>query len=183
MWKKLKKKTYDSYLKYSQEPIDDSLVLLEAGQGKNINGNMFALLREICENPRWSRLRPVFVVTKGTMDQARERFEFYGYKPELAVRNSERYCQVLATAAILITDNSFPPYFLKREGQVYLNTWHGTPLKTLGKSELQNVKSMANLQKNYLMSDYALFPNEFTPRCIHEGLHAGIPVPGPGGSV
>ena len=52
MWKKLKKKTYDSYLKYSQEPIDDSLVLLEAGQGKNINGNMFALLREICENPR-----------------------------------------------------------------------------------------------------------------------------------
>ena len=162
MWKKLKKKTYDSYLKYSQEPIDDSLVLLEAGQGKNINGNMFALLREICENPRWSRLRPVFVVTKGTMDQARERFEFYGYKPELVVRNTERYCQVLATAAILITDNSFPPYFLKREGQVYLNTWHGTPLKTLGKSELQNVKSMANLQKNYLMSDYALFPNEFT---------------------
>ena len=62
MWKKLKKKTYDSYLKYSQEPIDDSLVLLEAGQGKNINGNMFALPRSICENPRWSRLRPGFVV-------------------------------------------------------------------------------------------------------------------------
>lgn len=162
MWKKLKKKTYDHYLKYSQEPIDNSLVLLEAGQGKNINGNMFALLREICENSRWSSLRPVFVVTKATMEQARERFAFYGFSPELVVRNTERYCQVLATAGILVTDNSFPPYFLKRQGQVYLNTWHGTPLKTLGKSELQNVKSMANLQKNYLMSDYALFPNTFT---------------------
>lgn len=102
MWKKLKKKTYDYYLKYSQDPVDDSLVLLEAGQGKNINGNMFALLREISVNPRWSRLKPVFVVTKATMEQAMERFAFYGYRPELVERNTERYCQVLATAAFLL---------------------------------------------------------------------------------
>lgn len=162
MLEKLKKKTYDSYLKYYQEPIDESLILLEAGQGKNINGNMFAILREIWENPRWRGLKTAFVVTRGTLEAARERFAFYHMEPELVVRNSERYCRLLATARYLLTDNSFPPFFLKREGQIYLNTWHGTPLKTLGKSDIANATSMANLQKNYLMSDYALFPNEFT---------------------
>ena len=40
---KLKKRIYTTanvYLKYSREPIDEKLVLLEGGQGKNINGNM-----------------------------------------------------------------------------------------------------------------------------------------------
>ena len=49
---KLKKRIYTTanvYLKYSREPIDEKLVLLEGGQGKNINGNMFAFLRELCE--------------------------------------------------------------------------------------------------------------------------------------
>lgn len=162
IFKKLKTKTYDAYLKYWECPINENLILLEAGQGKNVNGNMFALLREICTNSRWQTLKPVFVVTQGTLEAARERMEFYHLNPELVIRNSTRYCEVLATARYLATDNSFPPFFLKREGQIYLNTWHGTPLKTLGKSDLKNAASMANLQKNYLMSDYALFPNEFT---------------------
>ena len=147
MLEKLKKKTYDWYLKYYQDPIDESLILLEAGQGKNINGNMFAILREIWENPRWRGLKTVFVVTGGTLEAARERFAFYHMEPELVVRNSERYCRILATARYLLTDNSFPPFFLKRQGQIYLNTWHGTPLKTLGKSDIANAASMAICRK------------------------------------
>ena len=58
-----------------------------------------------------------------------------------------------------MTDNTFPPYFNKRDEQVFLKTWHGTPLKTLGKSNKSSLSSLANVQKNYLMSDYALLPN------------------------
>ena len=162
---KLKKRIYTTanvYLKYSREPIDEKLVLLEGGQGKNINGNMFAFLRELCENPEWKDYQVVYVVVGNNEKKAHERFEFYGYHVMTVIRNSKEYCRYLATAKYLLTDNSFPPYFNKREEQIYLNTWHGTPLKTLGKSEIQNVKSMANIQKNYLMCDYALFPNEFT---------------------
>ena len=38
------------------------------------------------------------------------------------------------TAKYLFNDTSFLWYFVKKEGQVYFNTWHGTPFKTLGKS-------------------------------------------------
>ncbi len=151
------------YIRHLGAPIEEYSVLLEGGQGSNINGNMFAMLRELCTNPRWSKYRAIFTVTDGTIEKARERMAFYGFENvRLVVRNSDEYCKCLATAKYLMTDNSFPPYFSKRSEQVFLNTWHGTPLKTLGKSDKSNLASLANIQKNYLMSDYALFPNEFT---------------------
>ena len=151
------------YIAYCDLPIEEKIVLLEGGQGSNINGNMFAMLKELCENPKWVEYIPVFVVTAKTMEKAKARMEIYGYqKAVLVVRDSAEYCKYLATAKYLLTDNTFPPYFNKRSEQVYLNTWHGTPLKTLGKANKSSLASLANVQKNYLMSDYALFPNEFT---------------------
>lgn len=160
---KIKDGIKPAYINYSSLPLDEKLVLIEGGQGTNINGNMFSMLNEINSNPRWSEYKTVFVVTDNNLKAARERMKFYGFdRVILSVRNSDEYCKYLATAKYVMTDNSFPPYFNKRDGQVFLNTWHGTPLKTLGKSDKSFLGSMANIQKNYLMSDYALFPNDFT---------------------
>ena len=156
-------KVTNKYVEYLSLPVDDRLVLVEGGQGTNINGNMFSMLREICTNERWSDYRVVFVVKETTEQSAKKRMKFYGFDKVIITRlNSDSYHKYLATAKYIMTDNSFPPYFIKREEQVFLNTWHGTPLKTLGKSDNSNNASLANIQKNYLMSDYALFPNEFT---------------------
>lgn len=163
--KKVRTSIKPDYLKFLRLPVDDKLVLLEGGQGSNINGNMFAMLRELNSNPEWKEYKTVFVVTENTRSAAMERMKFYGFdRVILSVRDSEEYSKYLATAKYIMTDNSFPPYFDKREEQVFLNTWHGTPLKTLGKSDKSFAGSMANIQKNYLMSNYALFPNEFTRR-------------------
>lgn len=151
-----------AYLKNRGRSVDSSAFLLEAGQGKNINGNMFALARELCTNARWKGHKIYWVTVEDTLSSAKSRFAAYGYEVEFVDRCSIRYGELLASAKYLVTDNSFPPFFSKREEQVYLNTWHGTPLKTLGKSDIKNATSLANIQKNYLMADYALFPNELT---------------------
>lgn len=158
----LKKLKNNAYQKYCAKSLKESMFLLEAGQGKNINGNMFAIVRELCTNTMWSDYSVVFVVSEETKEDAKKRFDFYKFPVTLVIRNSDQYKEYLATAKYVMTDNSFPPYFSKREGQVYINTWHGTPLKILGVSDLKNAKSLANIQKNYLMCDAALFPNEFT---------------------
>ncbi len=49
------------------------------------------------------------------------------------VWGSRQWLKVLATAKYLVNNNSFPWYFRKVAGQVYLQTWHGTPLKRLGR--------------------------------------------------
>lgn len=167
--KKVLKDIQVDYLKCLELPVDDKLVVLEGGQGTNINGNMFSMLRELNTNPKWSEYKTVFVVTENTEKAAKARMEFYGFdRVILSVRNTNSYSRYLATAKYLMTDNSFPTYFVKRDEQVFLNTWHGTPLKTLGKSDKSNNASLANIQKNYLMSDYALFPNEFTRNVFME---------------
>lgn len=163
LYSKFKSNINETYLNYRTHPIDDYLVLLEGGQGKNINGNMFSMLREISTNEKYKKYTCVFVVTNATSKKAKSRMDFYGFdRVKLVVRNSNEYSKYLATAKYVMTDNSFPPFFDKRDEQVFLNTWHGTPLKTLGMSDKSNLASLANIQKNYLMSDYALFPNQFT---------------------
>lgn len=145
-----------------EESIRDNVILLEAGQGKNKNGNMFAFVRELSTNTEWKNFQVFFVVTEENQEEVKQFYDQQQLKVKFVIRNSDEYGKLLATAKYLLTDNSFPPYFYKRSGQIYLNTWHGTPLKTLGKSDIKNAKSLANIQKNYLMCDYALFPNEFT---------------------
>lgn len=51
---------------------------------------------------------------------------------EFVRRNSLKYFWLLKTSKYLIDNQGFPTYFSRREGQVYLQTWHGTPLKRLG---------------------------------------------------
>ena len=162
-FKKLKSNWQPSYLRYGCLPIEEKTVLLEGGQGANINGNMFALAKELVFNPEFSEYGVIFVVTGETLEKAKERFAFYGMNAvRFVVRNSKAYCKALATAKFLVTDNTFPPYFHKREEQVYCNTWHGTPLKTLGYANKETLRSVNNVQKNFLASDIALFPNAFT---------------------
>src|SRR5699024_9607378 len=45
------------------------------------------------------------------------------------------YFYHLATAKYIIDNQSLPRYFVKRPGQVYLQTWHGIPLKKMGFDE------------------------------------------------
>ena len=48
------------------------------------------------------------------------------------IRFSKEWFQMLATAKYLINNNTFPVFFRKRPGQIYAQTWHGTPLKRIG---------------------------------------------------
>jgi CDP-glycerol glycerophosphotransferase len=98
---------------------------------------------------------------------------------------SPAYLRALATSKFLVNNSNFPPYFRKAPGQVYLQTWHGTPLKRLGRDIAQN-----NLTKSYLDTmdreakawDYLISPNAFCtevfPSCFgYQGeiLETGYP--------
>lgn len=54
-------------------------------------------------------------------------------------RGSYRYLYALARSSYLIDNQSLPKYFVKRDGQRYLQTWHGIPLKKMGYDEPRSV--------------------------------------------
>jgi CDP-glycerol glycerophosphotransferase len=98
---------------------------------------------------------------------------------------SAAYLRALATSKYLVNNSNFPPYFRKAAGQTYLQTWHGTPLKRLGRDIANN-----QLTKSYLDTmdreakawDYLISPNAFCteifPSCFGysgEILETGYP--------
>lgn len=144
-------------------PVNEASVMIESGRGETVNGNSFAILRELRTAPEWKDYQVFFVVTDKTEAAAHSKMEFYGIKGvNFVKRMSDEYLRLLASCKYFFTDNTYPDIFCKKPDQVLANTWHGTPLKHMGKSNIEGARGMGNVQRNYFMTDYALFPNELT---------------------
>ncbi len=48
------------------------------------------------------------------------------------VMYTEEWFRILSSARFLVNNNNFPHFFRKDPEQVYIQTWHGTPLKKIG---------------------------------------------------
>lgn len=145
-------------------PIDEKAILLESQQGGTVGGNIFALMKELCQNPDYAEYKLYLSCFESRLEGRQELLKHHGLDKRVTVVSTGRaeYFKMLATAKYLINDNTFTPMYIKRPGQVYLNTWHGTPLKTLGKKIKKDYAGIGNAQRNFFMSDYLLYPNEFT---------------------
>ena len=56
---------------------------------------------------------------------------------------------------------TFPAYFTKKEGQIYVNTWHGIPLKHLGYDMPNGNVEVSNTVRNFLHTDYLISASPF----------------------
>lgn len=147
---------------YETLEIDEKAILLESQFAKKADGNIYYILKYLTSAPEykdytiylssWGRYRKQIA---SLLDSGKIK------GVNIILYSSDKYVRLLASAKYLINDVTFPFYYIKKEGQVYLNTWHGTPLKALGKS-MQNDISIGNVQKNFVCADYLLFANQFT---------------------
>ena len=145
---------------YYRKEIGAKTILLEASHGKVFEGNMFYLAKEISENyPDYTVY--VSVTTRSKKSIAKILKKYNLSKITLVSVSRPKYLKVLATAKYLFNDTTFLPFFVKKEGQVYVNTWHGTPLKTLGYDILSESRHvMGNLKRNLIFSDYIVCPSK-----------------------
>lgn len=158
-----------TYAEYRESlPIDENAILIESFNGDDISGAPFYLLKELCENEEYAHLKKFVAVKKRCVDGVNRMLgQIRGTSnPIVVVRHGDQYCKLLASAKYLINNVTFPTYFIKRDSQIYLNTWHGTPLKALGRSMRDKPNTIGNVQRNFLMSDYLLCPSKFVWECI-----------------
>lgn len=155
--------------------LDDQAVLYESYFGGKISCNPLALYRELAQRPGYATTRHYWVITSETKVPADVR-----QNPNviLVPRGSRLYLKMLASAGYLINNVTFPYYYARREGQRYLNTWHGTPLKTLGKDIGTGFMEHANVSRNFLQATDLLAPNDHTRNVLIDrydisGLYSG----------
>lgn len=150
------------YAEYrSRFGLDFQTVLFESYWGTRINDNPLAIYHAMVQDPRmdeykfywtWDGKSPI---PKDLVDDGRTILVIYG---------SDHYDRVLATAEVLVNNTSFVQYFTRRAGQRYINTWHGTPLKTLGKKIGTGVLEHANVARNFLQATDLVMPNTYTAK-------------------
>ena len=147
---------------YKKLEINPKLIFLESQNGRTIHGNIYYIAKELNNNQDY---KDYTVYLSVNPKKYSETLKFLKTKKmdkiHLIKGKCKRYFKLLASAKYLITDTSFTPNYIKKEGQVIFNTWHGTPLKTLGKKVRNDFHDLGNIQKNFVLSDYLLYPNEY----------------------
>lgn len=154
---------YHGYCK--KHPVKTGQALIESFQGKTVSDSPFYIARQIQDQVD----KMYIATTEKNRKEHEQLLKVHGLENAVLVPvYSKAYQMALATSEILVNNVTFPPYFIRRDEQVYLNTWHGTPWKTLGKKMKNGIQDMSNIQRNFLQSSMLLFPNVFTKQRMME---------------
>lgn len=147
---------------YYHSELDERMILLDSKNGKDLGGNVFRLAQELSGNSEYKNYKLYFSSNKNTKNQLKKLLKAYNISYSSIVKEAGfRHYKILARAKYLITDTSFPLEYIKKDGQTIINTWHGTPLKKMGKNIDNQAYSMGNVQKSLLAADYLLYPSNY----------------------
>ena len=157
---------------WKKMPIKENRILFESRTGKEFAANLWYLLREILSKNEEYEIG--ILVAKGYQEQIEKKFRQAGISNVTFVTvYSAAYYRWISTAKYLFVDTSMERVYVKREGQILVNTWHGTPLKKMGRDENTSAYAMWNIQRNFLMSDYLLYPSEAMRDLMMEAYQIG----------
>ena len=89
------------------------MILLEAQQGKEYNGNMYYIAKELATNEEYKDYKIYMSIIK---DKLKEATKFFLNKNlsriEFIQRDTNKYYRIISTAKYLINDNTFLPFFI-----------------------------------------------------------------------
>ena len=181
-WKKghkLQKQFWYAYY-YKHSLIQEKTIMYQAYRNNIMGGNPYGIFCELMKNREYEDYTHIWVYKNENSLNDDTFQKFSSYPNVIYVRNgTKQYYKFLASCRYLISNAAFPLYWIKKEGQIYINTWHGTPLKTLGRqAKDRNLSSVINAQRNFFLSDYMVMPNRYTIDRITEaydlkGLFSG----------
>lgn len=154
------------YAQYYKKCKVKNIVLYEAFAGRGMLCSPYALFKAFMQRDDFDKYQHVWAI----YDMEDNQYIMDQYKDIPNVRfiqfDSSEYLQALAEAKYIINNATFPAYVTKKPEQIYINTWHGIPLKTLGYDLPDGNLAVANVLRNFLSTDYLISPNSF-----HTGIY------------
>lgn len=105
--------------------VDDKQVIFISFHGRGYSDNPRAIYEAMIQDPRWQGYRFIWFIKhhkkKGLQIPGAEIKEYFSFS----------YFYHLSKAKFWVVNCKLPLYICKKPEQVYLQTWHGTPLKRL----------------------------------------------------
>lgn len=163
---------------YHSTSIKPHQILYQVRDGKSITDSPYAIFLGLNAHETFSNYQHIWVVDHpDTLVFYQEKFKVF-QNVSFVIKESNEYLKALTESKFLINNATFTAYFTKKPQQIYINTWHGTPLKHMGFNVKNNLKGSQNTMKNFLASDYMISPNAHTTNIFKhafklDGLYSG----------
>ncbi|MBU6530530.1 bifunctional glycosyltransferase/CDP-glycerol:glycerophosphate glycerophosphotransferase [Streptomyces mayonensis] len=138
-------------------PIDENLAVFSAYWSRSVSCNPAAIDAALASLA--PHVRRVWVIRPDAVDRVPEGVDYVRL-------GSKEYWAAVARAKYLVNNVNFPDSVVKREGQVHVQTHHGTPLKTMGLDQ-QKYPASTNMSFGALLKrcdrwDYSISANRFS---------------------
>ncbi len=143
--------------------MDDKMVLYLSFDGRSYSDNPKAIYETMLTDAKFDKYQLVWAL--------KEPVIISGCK--VIKKQSIAYFYYLSKAKYWVFNNKMPDYYIKRADQVYLQTWHGTPLKRLAhdmpdlgityyRSKQTYQEMVSAYDKDSQLWDYLISPNQFS---------------------
>lgn len=143
-------------------PVDKRMIIFESNLGRNYSGNPRFIYEEMVrrgldrEYSCYYILEDLSIAIPGNVKKVK--------------RKSFLYFMVFAKAGFWVSDTRMPAYLVKRKKTLYIQTWHGTPLKRLALDmfdvQMEGEKGIEDYKKKFVQNvrtwDYLLSQNRYS---------------------
>jgi len=160
--------------------VQDRVIFYESLHGWGVHDSPYSIFKYLIDHPQYQGYLHVWSLNDKSMMPAQ-----YFKREDVVIvpRLSYGFYRYLATAKYLIHNVSWPHEFIRRPEQRYLNTWHGTMIKKIGKDrpvpEYPLMDTYTNPGRNFIHATHFACSNEHTLRTFLssyevEGICSGL---------
>ncbi|XIF19727.1 MAG: CDP-glycerol glycerophosphotransferase family protein [Acetilactobacillus jinshanensis] len=148
-------------------PVKKGYYLFESFNGKDVSDNPAAIYKQLIKDDPSARQRAYFGVKPKMYNELHHKYP----QIHLLRRFMPKWIYYTARAQFWIFNSRMPTWWRKNRGTVYIQTWHGTPLKKLG-LDMKQVEMPGTSTKRYKKHfnketqrwDYLIAPNLYSER-------------------
>lgn len=173
-WRNLSdQKLRHAYAEYFTESVEDNWILYEAFFGKGMICGPYAIFKSFMKRQDFEQYVHIWSIsTESELLRLQKCFEKHK-NVKFVLRKSPEYAKCLARCKYLINNNTFIYFFIKRKEQIYVNTWHGIPMKKMGYDVPDGILEQGNSFRNFLMTDYLLAWNRHMGEVFRKAYKLG----------
>lgn len=143
--------------RYLEEPIEENWVMFETFMGKSYADSPKYIYEYLAKNYP-GKYKFIWV-----LNDPKEKLPYEGI---IVKRFTKKYAYYLAKSKYFVFNIRQPLWFRKREGQVFLETWHGTPLKRLAFDQEEVTAASPTYKAQFYRQkqewDYLIAANKFS---------------------
>jgi len=112
--------------------IEQKTVLFESYSGRSYACSPWAIFEALCADQRFDDWQFYWSLRESKIEDLKSEYSLLVNRATPVIRGSRQYYEACAKAASWVINNRMPEWVHPRRGQVYVQCWHGTPLKRLG---------------------------------------------------